>query len=514
MQKAENSMIHLAFAAVLIIALITTVFLFVFTLTRCQSAKKVYFVITICAVFMYVLGYLLEILAGSADGAYTATRVTYLGSAIVAPVFLLFTADYCEYPIQRPRYMIPLITIPSIVIALLWTTNLHGLSYASYTYDATGAVPHMIIQRGSLYYLNHIQSMICMVISAVLMIRRLFTWDRKLRRPLYLLSCGVLFPIAANIMLVYNLNFWGIDYTPLSMVAVVVVFYIGIMRYDMFDFLPRANEAALRNIKEALVLVGYDMSFLSANPAAYTIFAGLDTLKKGRDVTTLPSWPIELAYLDANTDSFDTQFMLPGDSVSHYNASVNAVTGNGYIQSWVILIQDVTHIVGLMNRLESAAYTDGLTGIYNRRHFLEVAQKQLARANRLERSCYIILFDLDYFKQVNDTHGHAGGDVVLKAITQRIANSLRTYDLFARFGGEEFIIMVTETDETIVMGLAERLRLIMAQNPCRYGDAEIPVTASFGVATGTVLDIMIQHADKAMYQAKDNGRNCVMLYKP
>jgi diguanylate cyclase (GGDEF)-like protein len=166
--------------------------------------------------------------------------------------------------------------------------------------------------------------------------------------------------------------------------------------------------------------------------------------------------------------------------------------------------------------LEKFAYTDALTGLYNRRHFMELAGNVLEKARRFETPCYAMIMDLDFFKKVNDSYGHLAGDEVLKNAATVMKNTLRAYDLLARYGGEEFVVLVSETGKEDVLNLAERIRESIAATPCVYNCIKIFCTVSIGVAEtfpDCVIESLIDKADKGLYQAKNSGRNQVILYE-
>ena len=158
------------------------------------------------------------------------------------------------------------------------------------------------------------------------------------------------------------------------------------------------------------------------------------------------------------------------------------------------------------------ASMDGLTQIFNRLKFTEVAKREMYRSISYQKDLCIIFFDLDNFKQINDTYGHSVGDVVLKSLATSIKPLLRGSDILARWGGEEFIILLPETSSEGGMILAKRIRTMVAET-----SYELPrsVTISLGVAQrhpeDTQIDNIIERADIAMYQAKNKGKNCCVL---
>jgi diguanylate cyclase (GGDEF)-like protein/PAS domain S-box-containing protein len=182
-------------------------------------------------------------------------------------------------------------------------------------------------------------------------------------------------------------------------------------------------------------------------------------------------------------------------------------------------MEDVTEIKAAQIALEELAIRDSLTHVYNRRHFIEMAEKEMARAIRFQRSVTVMMVDVDHFKTINDTYGHLAGDRVLQEIVVRIKSNLRQSDILARYGGEEFIILMPETNLLQAWSGGERLRHMIACTPFESSNALIDVTASIGFTSWQVnqgepplLQGLINQADQALYQAKKMGRNQTQAY--
>jgi diguanylate cyclase (GGDEF)-like protein len=173
----------------------------------------------------------------------------------------------------------------------------------------------------------------------------------------------------------------------------------------------------------------------------------------------------------------------------------------------------------LQSALEDLARTDPLTGLPNRRHFIEMAEAGLARTLRYGGDFSVLMLDLDHFKTINDTHGHKVGDCVLATLAELFRQSLRDADVAGRLGGEEFAVMLPETDLEHAIQVAERLRAaIEAAEVPLEGEDKLRFTASIGVNAmsygGKTIDDMLGQADKALYGAKHAGRNRVMAWEP
>jgi len=168
------------------------------------------------------------------------------------------------------------------------------------------------------------------------------------------------------------------------------------------------------------------------------------------------------------------------------------------------------------NQLKIQASTDSLTGILNRRAFFGRCSEEIERAKRYGEAISFLIIDIDLFKMVNDTYGHLAGDDILIAVTDEITSQLRTNDILGRIGGEEFALLMPNTDMEHSRQLAERIRKRVAEHVILMEDAPIQITISIGASEYMQGDEIIQpvfkRADQALYKAKENGRNQVCCY--
>lgn len=174
-------------------------------------------------------------------------------------------------------------------------------------------------------------------------------------------------------------------------------------------------------------------------------------------------------------------------------------------------------IFELQQSLKFAATHDFLTGLLNRAEILASLKRELSRNQREGKPTAIILADLDHFKQVNDSLGHAAGDCVLKEVAQRLQSDLRTYDLAGRYGGEEFLLVLPNCNLVTATRRADEIRGLVSKHSVVTTFARVPVTISMGITVSdgtqsfTIEDLLLQ-ADEALYRAKGNGRNCVEAF--
>ncbi len=237
---------------------------------------------------------------------------------------------------------------------------------------------------------------------------------------------------------------------------------------------------------------------------------------------------------------------LVDDAAANSREMLNAFELNpGNVRSYSLLLQGANTELGKLNlsneqillemkeakelarklldiniRLKKLVNRDGLTGLYNYRYFRESLGKELSRAAKYNSSVSLVLFDIDFFKKVNDTYGHPVGNQVLVNLTQAISNMVRPIDVVARYGGDEFAVILPETKAAGAEIFATRLRRCIEKTPTFAVGQSIYVTISVGVTTFSIerhdmtKDRLIGTADRGLYQSKENGRNQVTIFDP
>jgi diguanylate cyclase (GGDEF)-like protein len=309
------------------------------------------------------------------------------------------------------------------------------------------------------------------------------------------------------------------DLDPLEGIASLIA-----SAFDNLRALERVQEsndymqAILESAKHLAVLstdtLGYVMT---SSVGSETIFRLFQKQIIGKDILTLftdPRFRGELAAYIANPEIATierTKLAQRGaDEISYLDVSLQRVHGSDKrLQGFLCIVQDVTENVFLQRRLESLSITDELTGLYNRRHFFATITDEMERCHRFQRSLSLCFFDLDRFKQFNDTHGHLKGDQALKETAELALGLVRSkVDTCYRYGGDEFTIIMPETVIDNARAVAERIR----ERLSRHFQNEISV--SIGVASSVdneEAEDLVERADRAMYDAKSLGGNCTVL---
>ncbi len=236
---------------------------------------------------------------------------------------------------------------------------------------------------------------------------------------------------------------------------------------------------------------------------------GLELCKKVRE--TLDNSYIYLIFLTANSNKEDMIKGLEAGADDYITKPFNEL-------ELKFRLKNGERILNLENRIMQLALTDPLTGLLNRRAFVDRLVSEIARYKRLGQPLSLIMVDLDNFKKCNDTYGHLVGDEVLKHVAKCFSQFLRKYDFIGRYGGEEFVICTPGVDASVAYTIAERLRKSIKHVNIQQEEGEplqLYITASFGICefSDKIKDVydLIKEADEALYQAKANGKDQVVI---
>ncbi len=238
---------------------------------------------------------------------------------------------------------------------------------------------------------------------------------------------------------------------------------------------------------------------------------------KIHNVTSIQNADELISILEITKDSH--AFILPL-IVNDQAIGLITVWGNQIQQSdqstLMILAMQIANVIEknrLYQKIQQLAITDSLTGFYNRRGLEELGKHEIERAIRFNRPLTTLMIDIDHFKLVNDSFGHPVGDEVLVQLAHRLKSKLRDVDILCRYGGEEFFVMLPETDKDNAYLIADRIRRLIHEHSFSTSAGLINITISIGICylSKNVFDLedMVNYADQALYQAKQNGRNKV-----
>jgi len=292
---------------------------------------------------------------------------------------------------------------------------------------------------------------------------------------------------------------------------------------------------SLRLLQSTLVKWGYDVLAATDGDQAWRILhsddpprlALLDWMMPGRKgidicraVRARLSQPyIYILLLTARKDKIDVIEGLESGADDYLTKPYFAQELRARLRVGERILELEDHLVAAREAMHFRATHDPLTGLWNRAAILESLDRELPRASREGRPLGILLADLDHFKKINDTHGHLAGDEVLREAARRMLTAVRSYDLVGRYGGEEFLLLLSGCDSSNILDRAEHLRKMIASHPVKAPEGSLQVTVSVGAVSSAGIrnldaDSFLRAADQALYRAKNSGRNRVEIVGP
>ena len=239
---------------------------------------------------------------------------------------------------------------------------------------------------------------------------------------------------------------------------------------------------------------------------------GVDVCRAVRDAGREPY--VYILLLTARTDSQDLVEGMEAGADDYVTKPFQAHELRVRLRAGRRIVELQEQLLAAREALREQATHDGLTGLLNRNSILDVLHKELSRGSREGHPVSLLMVDLDRFKQINDSHGHASGDAVLRESAQRMKAAVRGYDSVGRYGGEEFVIVLPGCDGESAFTQAERVRETIAGSPFVSGPRRLQITCSIGASSrilpsGDDAGALLREADLALYRAKDGGRNRV-----
>lgn len=257
-------------------------------------------------------------------------------------------------------------------------------------------------------------------------------------------------------------------------------------------------------VSENVQQFGYKADDLRSGAVAYSTLIHPDDLERVA---------AEVKHYDeSGAESFEQEYRIvcaDGRVRWVYDRTVVERNDDGHAHHYQGTVIDITERKEAEKRIHVLATTDGLTGILNRKEFTRLLESEIDRVNRYGTQLSLIMYDLDHFKKINDTHGHDAGDEVIQTVVKLVCSNIRSVDIAARWGGEEFMVLLPQSSLEAARKIADKLRLTVSGHD--FGKPG-PVTASFGVvefAQGEDSNSLLKRVDKALYLAKNNGRNRV-----
>ena len=497
--------------AILVSMLISTITLGI-AIQKRDAPKSRYFILFTLFILVYTIGRAFEATASNLEASYLGVILGYLGSPYLPLTMLLFLLDYYDIKINK-RPLLALYALPFLISILVAVPPLRKYYYLEYSFFPGPPVAQIMVTGSPLYYILVAANLIVLAICLALSLWGAIKFSKTERWPSWVVFISVLLPMLFELLYVLGLTPLGLDTTTIALGFSVGLLGVAVYRLNLLRVLPLAKDVILEQLSDAFIIVSLENRYLEANAAAIKRFPFLSDIPVGQKLDMADLF----TGLTEDMDGRTLASILQDGTQHHYRLSETEIEQNGKKQCICYTFHDVTDTRKLMAELETMATYDSLTNIYNRATFYRLAARELECARTQKTPVCAFAIDIDHFKEVNDTYGHFFGDEIIKSIVNKIAGQLRSGDLFARVGGDEFNVLLPGTDAKSALALAKHIQTAVNAEPILCNAQRVPVTVSVGIAVfemqrHTNLERLLMDVDSALYESKNTGRNKVCVY--
>lgn len=490
------------------------------SLVRLKSSPHLPGVVAMRWLFVGIIIWAAAQLTGSLTTGLTAkvwaAKLQYPGIVITPVAWFIFAVTYARRLSKTPHgLLVCLLIVPVLTLVIVLTNELHGFMWLNQSVESYEGFKVLVVEHSE-WFTFHTYYSYGVVFAATVILAFALSQSRSHARPLLATIAAPATVMIFNFSYVagWTANPW-FDMTPLALAIATVILDTGVIRYGLLDTIPVIRHRIVERLQDAVIIIGRNGRIIDANPSALqlldldlnrAITNSVDEIVGNKTLVELMLGRLETAVVTLKERSYDVVITRAEDG-----------------EEIIVVARDITErqqaqqaLNTAKQELERLANTDPLTGLYNRRVFLTRLAEEAERVKRHNNELSVLIFDLDHFKLINDRYGHDVGDTVLKEVSSVAQGVKRLTDVSARIGGEEFAMLLPETDQAGAVKLAQRLRRsIEAIRIADSNGAPIKVTASVGVATVKKapddLDAILRFADRALYRAKNSGRNMVCI---
>ena len=500
------------------LAALSTTYVCTASLYKRETQKYLYFNFLSLAIALYLIGNLIETTNDSIAASLIGMKVAYLGIPFIPPLWYLWVREYCGKKIENVAVVLAIMAIPACMTMLAWTWESNHLFFTGFEHYKDLVTGNLITINGPLYPLKLVYLYAFNILGVYTIISMYLKGTKRFRQQAPFFLASALIPIFNTATYTLSFSHYNVDITPYGLACTLFALSVMAPKYGLANYSSMLKDNALDHLHEGILLFDKDGIYMDSNESFKKLFPQVRNVPIGSSIDEMNYLPFnssifsELTSDDNRLKEFSREY--EGD-IRTYSLSIAQVEMQGKTIGYSIIIYNITFLKNIMTDLEAKAHVDPLTGIYNRRYFFEKGLLEIERIQRSRSPFSLIMFDLDFFKNLNDSFGHPYGDYVLKTVARLASHSLRKNDVLGRYGGEEFCLLLPDTNLEGAYIKAENIRQKINHYTFENEGMIAHVTASFGLATYDFssekdnLEQMLQRADANLYKAKENGRNMV-----
>ncbi|WP_445490697.1 histidine kinase N-terminal 7TM domain-containing diguanylate cyclase [Niallia sp. 03133] len=468
---------------------------------------------------IYSFGHALELTSTTMSGVMFWVVFQYIGMPFSAPATLILVLQYIglETLVNRKTYVL-FYLIPSISFILIATNDYHHLFYKAtdLTYEKGTALLNITV--GQWYIVHGSYTFGTLFIGALLLIWYWIKTKSKHWKQILTLIVGIILPVTASFSYLIELTPKGIDPVPVVMFLTSSMYLWAIISTHWLVVNPIAKDYIFESMRDGVIVLDMSRQVVEYNSLAIELFPSLAIGQEIQEIEAMDAKILDSLKQLKHTPIVAEIKCRKSSELNYFQVKVSPVSKRtGEIVGSIIVLIDITEHKQLQKQLQQLAYTDGLTNIYNRTYFYEKAQELVVHALEYQQSVSFVLFDIDFFKHINDQYGHACRDKAIQHVVSIGKELLGNKGIFGRYGGEEFVMCLPECTLQTAGIFANNLRKEIESRVLDSDGIKLKITASFGISSITssnileTLDELIEKADRALYASKNNGRNQVHM---
>ena len=519
----EGDRLHLARMSLIALSSLSALFfcsiaLLAWRRRRVALSRAVLFLSVSVAV--YAFGYACELASNTLPMIYFWLHIENLGIAFIPTAWIMLAVCHTRTQWRHwPLLQVALIVVSMLSVIFSNTSEFHNLYYMDLHLNPAAPFPVAAFTPGIWYVFHNVFINVAAVVGNILYIRQ---WKKAVhpqaQQQAFAFFISSLFPWLVVLIYIFGASPWGLDPMPIAFLVPGALYGWAISTLKLFAVAPIAQELIFQRLEDAIIVFDREGRLADFNAAGQRVFPELKDSIKGHDgAKAFSPYREMLAAFEMPPGSVKTLCRHQGEMEKCYQIRrVDLHDDGGWQIGYMMILHDITSFSRLVDGLQLQATTDPLTGAYNRNILQERAQELLENFSEASPGALLIT-DLDRFKGINDIYGHLAGDTALTEFSAVCARILREQDFFCRYGGDEFVILLPETEEKVVFELAESIRRELERLDIRLGlDQSIKLTASIGAAmrqkSDPSIEVLLKRADEALYEAKRAGGNCVRIF--
>jgi diguanylate cyclase (GGDEF)-like protein/PAS domain S-box-containing protein len=461
----------------------------------------------------------MEAISVGIDAKVLWSKILYFAVISTAPLLLLFSITYTQLKkILKLHRVILLFLIPVFILIMTWTNESHKLIWSDFTFGSADSNV-LIYHRGPLYWLSVSYSYIIVIISFLIFLHAFLQAKPPIKQQFGLMMLSIAVPLLLSSLYISRWDaLEGMDITPLSFTITGFLLAWSLIRFRFLDLIPVGRSIMVDKMPMGMLVLDEKNRIADINSAAIKLLSLEGRSLTGIQIESVLQKKDDLMLLLSRKSEEQAEIYLSGKAKRFLDVQISLLKDrNRKIKGKLVLMQDITQRKKMEDELVRLAATDSLTGINNRRSFMDKIVSEFTKSNRYDRPLSFAWMDIDHFKKINDKYGHKIGDEALKEVVNRCLSNIREADDIGRLGGEEIGIFFPETEIDGAVVVCERMRARISDFPFIINANKIRLSVSIGIAQMSRqdknADELINRADKALYEAKRKGRNRIAIAK-